>query len=369
MRRQTANGRRETPLLIAQTQPGFEAIAGQEIARRLDGAVVRGTRTVGDKNGMVLFDYAGEARDLFALRTVEDLFVVVAELPDVPSTREGLRALEAAAARAAGVQAGLDLARRVAPGRGGRGGVRFRVVARQVGRAAYRRGDAQKAVEQGIAARGDHRWRLMEEGGLEFWLTLLPGEGFLALRLSDERTRHREYRREHLPASLRPSAAAALVWLTRPAPEDVFLDPMCGVGTVLIERACAGRYALLLGGDARPEAVSATLVNVGPRYKPIEVRCWDARRLPLDGGSVSAIAVNLPFGKQVGTPEDNLTLYPAFLREAARVLRPGGRLVALTGDARAFEQAVRYGAGLARRETHRVQVLGQRAQVYAVERV
>lgn len=144
---------------------------------------------------------------------------------------------------------------------------------------------------------------------------------------------------------------------------------MCGAGTILIERACAGRYALLLGGDAQPEAVSATLSNVGPRYKPIEVRRWDARHLPLDSGSVSAAAVNLPFGRQVGSPEDNLTLYPAFLREAARVLRPGARLVALTGDGRTFEQAVRHGAGLARRETHRVQILGQRAQVYVIERV
>ena len=224
-------------------------------------------------------------------------------------------------------------------------------------------------MEQGIAARGDHRWRLAEEGGLEFWLTLLRGEGFLALRLSDEGMRHRDYRREHLPASLRPSAAAAMVWLTRPSAEDVFLDPMCGAGTILIERACAGRYALLLGGDVRQEAVAATLSNVGPRYKPIEVRRWDARQLPLDGGSVSAAAVNLPFGRQLGTPEENLTLYPAFLREAARVLRPKARLVALTGDARAFEQGLRGCAGLARRETRRVQILGQRAQVYVIERV
>ena len=113
--------REKPPLLIAQTQPGFEAIAAGEIAGRIEGATVRGTRTVGDKNGMGLFDYAGDGRDLFALRTVEDLFVVVAELPDVPPTREGLRALEAAAG-AAGVEAALNLARRVAPGRGGTGG-------------------------------------------------------------------------------------------------------------------------------------------------------------------------------------------------------------------------------------------------------
>ena len=355
------------PTYLAQTQPGFEAIAAEEIAGRIAGAAIRGSRAVADKNGMVLFDYAGDVRDLFALRSIEDLFVVVATLADLPASREALRLLETAAARAPTIESALALARQARPGRGGRGKLRFRVVARQVGRAAYRRVDAQRAVERGVAARPDHQWRL-EEGALEFWLTLLPGEALLALRLSDERMRHRDYQIEHLPASLRPSAAAALVWLTRPAADDVFLDPMCGAGTILIERAHAGRYALLLGGDIRDEAVAVALGNIGPRYKPIELRRWDARSLPLDAASVSAAAVNLPFGKQVGTPEANRALYPAFLREAARVLRSGARLVALTGDTRAFAESLRRTSGLARQAAYPVQLLGQPAKVYVVER-
>jgi 23S rRNA G2445 N2-methylase RlmL len=360
--------RRARPTYLAQTLPGFEAIAADEIAEMLDGAAVRGTRGVADKNGMVLFDYAGDARDLFDLRTIEDLFVVVATLADLPPTREGLRALEQAAARATAVEPALTLARQVAPGRGGRGKLRYRVVSRQVGRAAYRRIDAQKAIERGIGQRGDHRWQLAEEGALEFWLTLLPGEAIVALRLSDERMRHRDYKLEHLPASLRPSAAAALAWLTRPRADDVFLDPMCGAGTILIERAHLGRYGLLLGGDVREDALAVARGNVGPRYKPIELRQWDARELPLDAGSVSAAAVNLPFGRQIGSPEANRALYPAFLREAARVLRPGARLVALTGDRQTFVESLRRTSKLARRETFAVAVLGQPATVYVLER-
>jgi len=180
--------------------------------------------------------------------------------------------------------------------------------------------------------------------------------------------RHRDYKLEHLPASLRPSAAAALAWLTRPADDDVFLDPMCGAGTILIERAQIGRYRQLLGGDERPEAVAIALANIGPRYKPIDVREWDARRLPLDAGSVSALAVNLPFGRRLGSPEDNRALYPAFLREAARVLRPGARLVALTGDRQTFAESLRRASLLARRSSYPVTVLGQPASVYVVER-
>jgi 23S rRNA G2445 N2-methylase RlmL len=357
------------PLYLAQTQPGFEVIAAGEVEQSLDGGRIRGTRSVGDKNGMVLFDYPADARDLFDLRTIEDLFVVIATLDRPPPAREALKLLEGLAARASTVEPALALARQIAPGRGGKGKLRFRVIARQVGQAAYRRVDAQRAVERGIAQRGDHRWQVAEEGALEFWLTLLPDEAILALRLSDERMRHREYKIEHLPASLRPSAAAALAWLTQPADDDVFLDPMCGAATILIERAHMGRYKLLLGGDLREEALEVARSNIGPRYKPIELRQWDARSLPLDAGSVGAAAVNLPFGSQLGTPEQNRGLYPAFLRECARVLRPGARLIALTGDRRTFEESLRRASQLARRATYPVLLLGHPANVYALEKV
>ncbi len=354
---------------LAQTQPGFEVIAAQEIGQRLDGAVVQGTRVVADKNGMVLFDYDGDADDLMDLRTTEDLFVVVLRQADLPPTREALRLLETAAARARTFEPAVNLARQLHPGRGGQGKVRFRVVARQVAQAAYRRVDAQHAVERGIAARADRQWRLEEEGALEFWLTLLPHEALLALRLSDQRMRQRDYKIENMPASLRPSAAAALVWLTRPRADDVFLDPMCGAGTCLIERAQAGRYSLLLGGDVREEAVAVARRNIGPRYKPIEVRPWDARRLPLDASSISAGVVNLPFGRQIGSHAENRTLYPAFLDEMARVLKVGAGFVALTGDTRTFDGALQRTGRLARRAVYQIRVLGQAAKVYVVERI
>ena len=354
---------------LAHTQVGFESIAADEIARQAEGAVVLGTRAVADKNGVVLFDYAGDARDLFALRTIEDLFVVVLKLDDLPTSRDALRIIEPAVARAATFETALNLARQIRPGRGSHGKVRFRVITRQAGHTAYRRPDVQRVVERGIASRTDRQWRLEEEGALEFWLTVLGREVFLALRLSDERMRHREYKLEHVPASLRPSAAAGLVWLARPEDDDVFLDPMCGAGTILIERAHAGRYQLLLGGDSDPETVAVALRNIGPRYKPIEVRQWDARSLPVDAAAVSAAAVNLPFGRQIGTPEANRALYPAFLREMARVLRPGGRLVTLTGDTRTFETALQRAQRFGRRGTFFVRLLGQAAKVYVLERV
>jgi 23S rRNA G2445 N2-methylase RlmL len=352
---------------LAQTQPGFEVIAADEI-ERLDGVKIRETRVVADKSGMVFFTYPGPAQDLLELRTVEDLFVVVAEAHEFPPTFAALRALREHVQKIA-LEPAIALARQIKPGRGGQGKLRFRVVARMIGQPHFRRQDAQEAVEKGIAARTDRRWTLAEESALEFWLTLTPGQALLALRLSDETMRHRSYKVEHLPASLRPAAAAALVRLTRPNDHDIFLDPMCGAGTLLIERAHAGRYKLLLGGDEDREAVATALANIGSRYKPIEVQEWDAIRLPLDAGSVRASAVNLPFGRQIGSPEENRQLYPAFLREAARVLRPASRLVTLTGDVRALDEALRRERVFTQRAVYPVFVLGAQARITVLERV
>ena len=148
-----------------------------------------------------------------------------------------------------------------------------------------------------------------------------------ALRLSDATMRHRRYKTEHIAASLRPSVAAAMGWLTEPQADDVFLDPMCGAGTLLIERGVIARHRLLLGVDHGAEVLAAASANIGPRHKPRQLFRADARRLPLRSGSVTKIATNLPFGKRVGTHRDNVPLYREAIREMHRVLAPGGRMV------------------------------------------
>lgn len=363
------------PILIAQTQPGFEQIVANQIAR-IEGVRLRDTRTVADKNGMLRFSFDGDYADLLELRSIEDLFIQVAGLRELPPVFAGLRSLRDAALETSFDQA-LSIARTIRPGAGGAGKLRFRVVTRLAYQASYRRIDAQEMVAKAIAARQDRRWQLADEGGLEFWLTLLTDpdsptrqtEAILALRLTDEKTRHRAEKREHIPASLRPAAAAALVTLTKPRPADLFLDPMCGAGTLLIERALAGRYAQLIGGDLDERALAAANKNIGSKYQPIELHSWDARELPIEAGTVSACAVNLPFGRQLGSPEQNRALYPAVLREVTRVLCPQARFVALTGDTRGFERAFERTAGLVAVESYPVMVLGANAKVYVAQRV
>lgn len=356
---------KESSIYIAHVVPGLEAVAEREIveARGADGPF-RVLREFDQRTSLLIFRYGGSPAALLGLGTVEDVFALAAESGVVPSSRAGLTMVRAAVARGPGFGAALERAFTVRPRR--RGKTTFRVIARKSGEHAFRRVDLQRAVELGVLDRLP-AWRLVEDDAqIEVWVSLVGAELVVGIRLSDRSMRQREYRNASLPAALKPTVAHAMVRLSEPREDDVVLDPMCGSGTILIERARAARYRLLLGGDSDEAAVMAARDNIGPRYKPIELRRWDARQLPLEDASVSAIITNLPFGKQIGTPEENRTLYPALLAEWVRVLRDGGRMVLLTGDKTLLRRAVQQQRRLTMVRQMPVVVRGYRATLMVV---
>lgn len=360
--------RLEPNIYIAHTQPGFEGVAADEIAARYAAAGVPairelGRRLVPERAAMAILS-ASRPEPLARARTVEDLFALAGYRAGLGASSAALDKVRVAVHRAPHIDAALAARVRLSPGsRAGRR-LGFRVIARIAGEHEFRRLDFQRAVERGIAERGDHSWRLMgDDADVEFWATLLGGEMFLALRLVDERMRHREYKVAHRPGSLRPAVAAALGWLSRPGAEDVVIDPVCGAGTILIERAHLGRYAMLAGYDRDAEALAAAAANIGPRYRPVGLARADAARIPMRDGAATHLISNLPWGTRYGSHPENRRLYPRLFEEFARVVRPGGRMVMLTAERGLMHDAsVR---GLLRLESvTRVTILGAPAAVY-----
>jgi tRNA (guanine6-N2)-methyltransferase len=327
-------------IVIVHTQPGLEGVAIHEALARIPGVREIGRRSIAERNGMALLGVE-RPQELTRMRSAEDLFALAGYLCPLASTEEGLEQARKMARNAPFVETALE--RRVAVSPGSRSGRRlgFRVLVRTTGRHEYRRVDLQKAIEQGISERGDRRWRREEEkADAEFWATLLDDELFLTLRLSDDRMRQRDYKVAHFPGSLRPSVAAAIALLSQPTGEDVVLDPLCGAGTILIERAHLARYRMLLGGDSDAAALEAARDNVGPRYKPIELRGWDAAAMPIGDGEATRIITNLPWGRKSGAHVDNQRLYPKLMREFRRVLTPGGLMVLMTSETRLMRDLI-----------------------------
>jgi tRNA (guanine6-N2)-methyltransferase len=338
-------------------QPGLEEIAGEEIARTLGGEIKKTGR------GVVVFRVPQIDEGLLHLRTTEDVFLLAWGTDQLSYRAEDLDRIRRWTAREPDWPNLLRLHHAVRPKPKGK--PTYHLVAQMEGHHGYLRRDARQALADGLAGVFPASWRPAEENAaIEVWLTIDGATAVCGLRLSDRTMRHRTYKLEHRPASLRPTVAAALVRLAGARPGHVVLDPMCGAGTILAEHLAAARsvrgdHCPPLGGDLDFAAARAAAVNLR-RVGPAHTLRWDARRLPLADGCVDRVLSNPPFGKQLETPEAVLPLYRAMVPEYDRVLRPGGWAVLLTSEARLLNDAARAAGWKSLRQV-KLRVLGQLA--------
>jgi 23S rRNA G2445 N2-methylase RlmL len=252
---------------------------------------------------------------------------------------------------------------------GGRQPRTWRVISQKTGTHDFRRVDAGRSVYDALLRVMPRGLRHVEdEADLEIWLWLSGSEVLIGVRLSDATMRHRRYKHEHLPASLRPTVAAAMGWLSRPTAQDIVLDPLCGAGTIPIERALLAPFAEIMGGDVRKEAVAMAQRNAQSAHIEATWSVWNARSLPLADASVTRIVTNLPFGKQIGSPGELEDLYNALAQEFGRVLTPDGLVVTLTSADQLWEKILRtHGWRIVKKVV--LVVLGLPASIFVVEKV
>ena len=402
--------------LYATCIPGLERIAAEELRWRVPGALVMGCEA-----GVVRF-VGGEVGELLGMRTTEDLFVHLADIEGIAGDEAGLAAIEAGLA-----ECGVEEAVRWL--HGGRGacplndadtrdltcmrtrdlGVRFRITATREGAHCFRSPEVAARAGSGVMAQTG--WRAdLTNPDVDIWVQVRGERAIVGLRVSDDTMRRRS-RVLHGPASLRPTLAHAMCLLAELRAGDVLLDPMCGTGTILVEaggvsgdvrgesgdvscRPLTAPAERISGGDVScfsltapaPAGQKTGYVRLGlvgcDTYAPalaaarenlraagmrgLLVRA-DARAAPLRDGWVDRIVCNLPWGKRVGSHRYNLALYPAFLAEARRLLRTGGRMVLLTHEKRLMERCLAEAEGLRLREAITVRVGGLAPDIYVVD--
>jgi SAM-dependent methyltransferase len=181
------------------------------------------------------------------------------------------------------------------------------------------------------------------------------------------------YRVSDVGASINPVVGACLARLVRRGDRSVVIDPTCGSGTLLIERALLDEQTMLSGIDISPTAIRAATGNViaAGLAARIAIRVGDGG----DGGDATAwpprcdeVLANLPFGMR--TEDRNLDgLYRRIVGNIARTLNPGGRALLYTTHAKTVIALLRRTPKLKVTEERRVESGGVQIGLWIVERI
>lgn len=333
------------PTYMATIVPGLEDVAISEITCKLPGSWIQAKL-----RGRILFATDSPWERLLQLRSVDNIYFHMAWLK-IGSHKADLADLTSDIEN-------LDLP--VFPQYlRAKKGARAIVNASRSGNHTFSRFDAAKAALEGLTTAHGFVPGTTEFYELEFRLDIIDEDALLSLKLTSAIFRFRGHR-TFSRAALRPPIAHALVWLSDPKPNDVFLDPFCGSGTIPIERA-AYPASSIIGGDISREAVDVARKNAPEN---VHIRHMDACGLRgIASHSVSAIVTNLPWGRQIAPDEDIEALYGKFLMATGRVLEADGRAIMLTDQEEALGQASRR-AQLVCQPLHKISLHGSLATVY-----
>ncbi|NJP06481.1 MAG: methyltransferase [Chloroflexaceae bacterium] len=133
------------------------------------------------------------------------------------------------------------------------------------------------------------------------------------------------YRKSMLPAALHPTLAAAAVQLVPGHADDIVVDPFCGSGTLLAERAMYAPYKRLIGFDHHLDAIQAARINL-EGLPNVSLHKTSFKALA-KRQNVSLIITNPPYGQRVANRKHARVLHNELDSLAAMVLRPGGTLI------------------------------------------
>ncbi|XP_052528566.1 THUMP domain-containing protein 2 isoform X2 [Tympanuchus pallidicinctus] len=180
----------------------------------------------------------------------------------------------------------------------------------------------------GIALRKQFGWQAdLRAPDLEIFLHLNDIHSVVGIPLFRLPLANREYIRT---AGLRSTVAWAMASLAEISVGAFVLDPMCGLGTILLEAAKEWPEACYWGTDTSDSQLEGASVNIKTAGLDDKIELFKAsvKALPLPSESFDAVISDIPFGKKFKITKD-IQLLPDILQEMERVLRVGGIIVLL----------------------------------------
>ena len=297
---------------------GIEFVAMDEVRERLPGA-----ERIGSAPGKIWFELpASHLREVGSLRTASGAWIVDSYEGRKPSVLLGDRRLAERIRTVVQLDRRIDAFAFSAPGAGS--------PAMRAIRASLERDTGLRESDEGLLVRLRRR-----RGGWD--VLVATGRRPLA---------ERPWRVVRTRGALNGPLAAAVVRLTRPAPDDRFLNVASGSGTIAIERRLYGPASFVVAVDIDRDAMRGAAANVRASRVCVHLATTDARRLPFPSGAFDVVCADLPWGYEVGSHDGNVLDYAALLGELGRVARRRARACILSAETRHMQRVLGELAGL-----------------------
>lgn len=336
--------------LEAEVVEGLEAIAAEEISRRFPTATIDG-----QGRGAIRFSYRGDLKALERLRMVQAVYLVAYHAVPRPKALLGDQHFRV-------VMSQINTIRALTTQNNYRtlflsaAGTDTPIMQRLV----------QALADATNLSTGDDKgdlWiRVRRSADRAGWETLV--------RLTARPLTTRSWRVCNFEGALNATVAHAMTQLAQIRPQDRVLNLMCGSGSLLIEQADTSSNQILLGIDNASEALRCAQTNITASGISANIRLAlaDTTQLPLPDNSFDILLADLPFGQRIGSHEQNLTLYPRVLTEAARIITPEGQFIAITHEANLLDRLLRASTDWQLQQSLRITLRGLHPRIYTLKR-
>lgn len=291
---------------IALCRRGLEEILAQELA-----AISTVSEVHVEGPGQVRARLGGPLGDLFAARTMLGF-----RLPLPPQRLGEGESFETGLARAIGSEEA-----RLIFETWGDGAPRYRIAWAERGHGRAATWEAARIIARAAP-------ELVNDPTRSSWQVLLscrPQSVDVAIVPSGLDDPRFSWRSRDVPAASHPTIAAALARVAGSRDDDVVWDPFVGSAAELIERAKIGPFRSLIGSDVDERALAAARENLATAR--IEALLEKADALTSQPPGVTLVLTNPPMGRRASRTAGLADVLDRFVAHAARVLRPGGRLV------------------------------------------
>ena len=150
-----------------------------------------------------------------------------------------------------------------------------------------------------------------------------------------------DYRKNEIATSINPVTAAIVIksiekWLK---PNASVIDPFCGTGTMLIERAKLGEVGTLTGVDIYRTAISAATIN--SKLAKVNIELLDEDILEYSTADpFDELITNMPFDNKSTTHNKYADLYSAFVKKIPTLVISGGMAFVYTIEKQLFREVL-----------------------------